>query len=201
MHLRRSKKNGLLYTLLAFLFWLPLRSQEMESFLVIAIKTEQTKSIHKSHTDYWLLSVDSLEKGSEDYLVPLYVHGFSNQDVLECLDGELVFYNLKPSDSFPDYSVTDSLLKAFESRRWKYSTTKNYKKSKSVRIKVYAVEVRGEFIYCNFSSISLSSIGYVGSKIAIPIKIEISDRLNNLIDRVDRHDFFRLPYIGLQDTQ
>jgi len=175
-----------------------LLSQESGNFLLVSIVTEKSNRVHKVSEDYWLVSFDN------DYIkkiVPLYVFGFSNQDILECKKDSLVFYNLKPSDSFSSSPISETDLKNAASSKWRYSRTINRKKSSTLRRKVYLTEIEGTFIFCRFSGISLSELGYQGDEIAMPMEFRISKKLKNLYKLVDRHDFFELPHIGLHEVQ
>ncbi len=173
-------------------------SQESGDFLLVSIVTEKSNRVHEFYEDYWLISFDD---DSVKEIVPLYVFGFSDQDIFECKTDSLVFYNLKPDDSFSSSPILETDLRNAARPKWRYSHTINRKKSSTLRRKIYLTEIEGTFIFCKFSGISLSELGYQGDKIAMPVDFRFPNKPKDLHELVDLYDFFELPYIGLHKAQ
>lgn len=179
-----------------------LRSQVSEDYLVVTIVQEKKKGNHKLLTDYWLISLDKWKQSQANDLVPLYMYGLSDQDVVECTSDELIFFNASSEETFLNsYAMKDKFLELVTKERIKISTTINRKASGSTKTKVYFTRVRGVFIYCKFKNLSFCPIGYCGNKIAMPVQFEIMEVEEKLVSRIKEYPFYTLPLVGLHTIQ
>jgi hypothetical protein len=176
-------------------------SQERSDYVIVTIITEKINSKHKFTEDYWLLSVGKWKESSPGSLVPLYLYGFSDQDILECSDDELVFFNIKEGESYLGFTSIEKSVENVNRERKKISATVNRKSSGKTKIKVYFTMVSGTFLYCNSTGLSFGDTGHSNNEVAIPVNFSVADFKSDFLKQVEAFPFFLLPYIGLHSIQ
>lgn len=190
---------------------LQLRSQDNEDkFVIVTIEKETDSKLHKSETDYWIVSLKLWKKSPEEAVLPLYLKGFSTTDFKECCtDKTLVLFNSTTEEIFEfatDFKHDQStLVKLIAKERKRVQTIKKkwvtgYKE----KITVYLTPISGKFCLCSIVHKDGSSkLGYEGQA-AIPVSGFSHDSMfwsSQEARQVERFDYADLPFIALQKIQ
>lgn len=179
-----------------------------ETFVVIIIEKLSSSSLHPKEYDYWILQKSPWNK-SEKSIVPLYLDGFSRNDVDECcISDSLVFFNYDAKESFVFAKSFKSSLKNLNDL-----IGKDRKKVMSIRkkwngyteqINVYLTPITGKFCICKVSHAQgKDKIGYEG-KIAVPLSDFSFDGnfwQSPEAKQIERYDYSDLPFLALQKMQ
>jgi len=141
---------------------------------------------------------------------PLYVSGFSNTDLNECLvDKKLILHNPTIEESF-DYprdflKYQDYLIMIMDTKKKVVQTVlKKWKNGNRERIKVYLTPIKGEFCFCEISNKSGSlNIGY-NNTIGMPISnFSFNSYFWNtsISKQIVKYDFSDLPFVSLHTME
>ncbi|HTF22202.1 MAG TPA: hypothetical protein VK658_29180 [Chryseolinea sp.] len=184
--------------------------ESTSSFVVVTIEWERNSNLHKSETDYWIVSRKLWEKSSKEAVLPLYLTGFSLTDFKECCtDNSLILFNTAVGENFnfgADFVNSQNILiQLIATKRKKVQTIrKKWVTGHKEKAVVYLTPISGRFCLCPIVHRDGSSkLGYDGQA-AIPVSDFSHDSIfwsSSEARQIERFDYADLPFLGLHNIQ